>query len=193
MQIQLNKKQAVALGAIGAGLAWWAYQWRTYANVSVKEGAALGFTSSEEKLIAGLDPKFQPVVRQFVTNARAGGFMIRITQGRRTIAEQNDLYAQGRTKPGAIVTGAVGGSSPHNYGMAVDFAFLTPEGKLSGGKDGGYSWGNDRPWGEVAKYGKALGLEWGGDWRKFKDRPHLEMPGWRALRAQWQAGTLKVA
>ncbi len=49
---------------------------------------------------------------------------IRIVQGLRTIAEQDALYAQGRTKPGKIVTNARGGSSYHNYGVAIDFAIL---------------------------------------------------------------------
>jgi peptidoglycan L-alanyl-D-glutamate endopeptidase CwlK len=49
---------------------------------------------------------------------------IRIVQGLRTIDEQNALYAQGRTKPGNKVTNAKGGSSYHNYGLAVDFALL---------------------------------------------------------------------
>jgi hypothetical protein len=43
-----------------------------------------------------------------------------VQQGLRSIPQQNALYAQGRSVPGAIVTDAIGGSSPHNYGMAVD-------------------------------------------------------------------------
>ena len=39
---------------------------------------------------------------------------IRIVQSLRTIEEQNELFAQGRTKPGKIVTNAKGGSSYHN-------------------------------------------------------------------------------
>ncbi|WP_305953442.1 M15 family metallopeptidase [Paenibacillus sp. P32E] len=51
-----------------------------------------------------------------------------ITQGLRTIAEQDALYAQGRTKPGQIVTNARGRTSYHNFGLAVDFALLLPNG-----------------------------------------------------------------
>ncbi|SVE43245.1 uncharacterized protein METZ01_LOCUS496099, partial [marine metagenome] len=39
----------------------------------------------------------------------------------RTYAEQDDLYEQGRTEPGKIVTNARGGKSWHNFGLAIDF------------------------------------------------------------------------
>ena len=29
-------------------------------------------------------------------------------------------------------------------------------------------------WIEVANYFKSIGLEWGGDWSKFKDYPHFQ-------------------
>lgn len=101
---------------------------------------------------------------------------ILITQGLRTIAEQDALYAQGRTKPGAIVTNARGGYSYHNFGLAVDFALLLPNGSS-------VSWdmrrdGNNNQiidWQEVVKEAKALGFEWGGDWTNFKDYPHFQM------------------
>lgn len=101
---------------------------------------------------------------------------ILITQGLRTIAEQDTLYAQGRTKPGAVVTNARGGYSYHNYGLAIDFALLLPNGSS-------VSWdmcrdGNNNhiaDWQEVVLEAKALGFEWGGDWSSFKDYPHFQM------------------
>ena len=30
-------------------------------------------------------------------------------------------------------------------------------------------------WFEVAEIAKELGFQWGGDWRSFKDYPHLQM------------------
>ncbi|KAI7252020.1 hypothetical protein KC345_g11521 [Hortaea werneckii] len=94
----------------------------------------------------------------------------------RTIAEQNALYAQGRTKKGNIVTNAPGGSSYHNYGLAIDFALLLPDGKSVSWdirRDGD----NDKvaDWQEVAQEAKKLGFEWGGDWSSFKDYSHLQM------------------
>ncbi|AKG36075.1 M15 family metallopeptidase [Paenibacillus durus] len=104
------------------------------------------------------------------------GITIIITQGLRTFAEQDALYAQGRTNPGQIVTKARGGYSYHNFGLAVDFALLLPDGK-------NVSWdtlrdGNgDRTadWLQVVQIAKTLGFEWGGDWSGFKDYPHLQM------------------
>ena len=51
-------------------------------------------------------------------------FDFEVTQGLRTYAEQDALYAQGRTVPGEIVTNAAAGYSWHNFGNAVD---LVPE------------------------------------------------------------------
>ncbi|AIQ45631.1 hypothetical protein R70723_06790 [Paenibacillus sp. FSL R7-0273] len=106
----------------------------------------------------------------------ARGVQIIITQGYRSKAEQDGLYAQGRTKPGSIVTNARGGYSYHNYGLAVDFALLLPDGsgaswdmKRDGDKDG------IADWQEVVQQAKALGFEWGGDWTSFKDYPHFQI------------------
>ena len=59
------------------------------------------------------------------------GVRLRFTQTLRTIKEQDDLYAQGRTKKGKIVTNAKGGQSIHNFGLACfsdDTKILTKEG-----------------------------------------------------------------
>ncbi len=70
---------------------------------------------------------FGTVARSRQTDARghpgdacAQGFMYGVAQGYRSIAEQNRLYAQGRTLPGPIVTNARGGQSNHNRGIAVE-------------------------------------------------------------------------
>ncbi len=104
------------------------------------------------------------------------GVPILITQGLRTIADQDELYAQGRTKTGSIVTNARGGYSYHNYGLAIDFALLLPDGKSVSWdmcRDGNGDLNAD--WQEVVREGKALGLEWGGDWTRFKDYSHFQL------------------
>ena len=93
------------------------------------------------------------------------GLMIEPTQGLRSIAEQDALWAQGRTKPGLIVTNARGLQSFHCHGRAIDFAFRTSEGKLS--------WDDKLPWRLIGEIGKQCGLEWGGDWKR-PDRPHFQ-------------------
>lgn len=126
--------------------------------------------------LGNLHPVLLAGATELIRRSYARGIPILITQGMRTIAEQNALYAQGRTKKGAIVTNARGGSSYHNYGLAIDFALLLPDGKS-------VSWDMKRDgdgdkvadWQEVAQQAKKLGFEWGGDWSSFKDYSHLQM------------------
>lgn len=180
----LSTTRVLQLGAAG-GLLWWLYQRLMWKDVSETEAQTMS-TSSEEQLIAGLDPRLQPIARKFLADARAAGHKILLTQGRRTIAEQNALYAKGRTAPGSKVTNSKGGDSPHNYGLAIDFAFLDEKGRAV--------WPEKGPWAAVAAFGKALGLTWGGDWKKFVDRPHLELSEpFKVARADWKAGKLQVA
>jgi len=119
-----------------------------------------------EKKLVGVHPVVATKARQLIEQAYREGINVIITQGLRTIEEQNELYAQGRTKPGKIVTNAKGGYSYHNFGLAFDFALLKD--------DGSVSWNVDDKWKRVAQIGKSLGLEWGGDWKDFKDYPHFQ-------------------
>ncbi|MEK3717662.1 M15 family metallopeptidase [Paenibacillus sp. FSL R7-0333] len=126
--------------------------------------------------LKGLHPAVLAAATALIERSYAGGVPILITQGLRTIAEQDALYAQGRTRPGAIVTNARGGYSYHNYGLAVDFALLLPDGSSVSwdmSRDGNQN--GTRDWLEVVQHAKAIGFEWGGDWTSFKDYPHLQM------------------
>jgi len=104
----------------------------------------------------------------------------------RTFAEQDALYAQGRTKPGAIVTKAKGGQSYHNYGLAVDIVLLVD--KDGNGTFETASWdtksdfdGDKKSdWQEVVAIFKRYGWEWGGDWR-FVDAPHFQKTFGRSI------------
>ncbi|MBL0320238.1 MAG: M15 family metallopeptidase [Alphaproteobacteria bacterium] len=78
---------------------------------------------------------------------------------------QTKLYAQGRTQIGEIVTWAEAGESWHNWQRAFDVVPVV-KGKAV--------WDDDLVWGKIGKIGRDLGLEWGGDWRKKKDRPHFQ-------------------
>lgn len=124
-----------------------------------------------------LHPKIASEIEALVNAAEkeiSPNISIRIVQGLRTIKEQDDLYAIGRTKAGKKVTQAKGGQSYHNYGLAIDFAFLTNEGKeLSW--DTKKDWDNDLvpDWIEVVRVFMKAGYEWGGSW-KFTDLPHFQ-------------------
>lgn len=138
--------------------------------------------------IQGLHPVVQKATVKLIEHSYAKGIPILITQGLRTIAEQNDLYAQGRTKAGKIVTNAKGGYSNHNFGVAIDFCLLLPDGK-------NVSWDNLKDgnldslpdWSQVVDEAKKLGFSWGGDWKSFKDLPHFEMT-FGLSTAQFRAG-----
>lgn len=68
-----------------------------------------------------MDPNFLTQVNEcFIPIAAAYGYTLRISDGFRTVAEQDELYNQGRTVNGHIVTEAPGGKSIHNFGFAVD-------------------------------------------------------------------------
>lgn len=117
-------------------------------------------------------------------------FTIRIVQGLRTIEEQNALYAQGRTAPGSVVTKAKGGSSYHNYGLAIDFALLYDE-KISWDINEDIDHDGIKDWMEVVSVFKANGYQWGGDWKSIIDNPHLEKTfgnDWRTLLERYNKG-----
>ncbi len=144
-----------------------------------------------ESRVALLHPSVRAEVKQLIEQAEAGfptSMAIRIVQGLRTIAEQDALYAQGRTKPGNIVTKAKGGSSFHNYGLAIDFAILTDAD--GNGSYNDLSWDikrdNDKDgvadWLEVVRVFEAAGWFWGGKFATITDNPHLQ----KTFNHSWQ-------
>ncbi|MGC9340806.1 M15 family metallopeptidase [Listeria ivanovii] len=88
----------------------------------------------------------------------------------RSNAEQNALYAQGRTKPGNKVTNAKGGQSNHNFGVAVDLCLYTNDGK-------NVIWETTtKRWKRVVAIAKSVGFKWGGYWTgTLIDYPHFEL------------------
>lgn len=140
-----------------------------------------------------LHPKVSNEVAETIGQIESGWplkIAIRIVQGLRTIEEQNAIYAQGRTKPGKIVTKAKGGSSYHNYGLAFDFALLFD--MDDNGKYETLSWDENNPyWKEVVKAFELKGWFWGGNFSTIHDAPHLEKTfgfGWKGLLKKYQEG-----
>ncbi len=118
-----------------------------------------------ERAISSLLPVVQPKAREFIRQLNEKGIKAKIISGSRTFAEQDGLYAQGRTKPGNIVTNARGGYSWHNYSVAFDIGIFTDAGYL-----------DDSPlYRQAGPIGEALGFEWGGRWRgSLVDEPHYQ-------------------
>lgn len=128
----------------------------------------------------GLHPYVKQKTEELIrnANARLTNHKMMITQAFRSKAEQDALYAQGRTKPGAIVTNAKGGTSMHNFGLAIDFCLVTPDGKRTvWDVKGDFDKDGVADWMEVVEEAKKLGFTWGGDWTSFVDMPHFQMLG----------------
>lgn len=114
------------------------------------------------------------------------GIDLLITCTYRCGADQNILYAQGRTAPGRIVTNAKAGDSTHQYRIAYDVVPLR-DGKpvwSTSGADGAL-------WQKVGELGKSQGLAWAGDWKKFKEFPHFQYTDGLTL-AELRAGKVPV-
>ena len=127
--------------------------------------------------IKALHPSVRDEVARLIAEANTklkNNMQVRIVQGLRTIAEQDALYAQGRTKPGKKVTNAKGGSSIHNYGLAIDFALLIDGTAISWDTAKDFDGDKTADWLEVVTVFLRAGWSWGGNWRTFKDFPHLE-------------------
>ncbi len=121
------------------------------------------------------------------------GVRIGIVQALRTMKEQHDLFLQ---RP--VVTKADSGQSYHNYGLSFDFCII-----LDTNGDGTFettSWKVDENWLKAAQYFESLGYEWGGRWKSFPDKPHIQKlfgHNWRDLlqkynKKDWIAGTTYV-
>ena len=125
-----------------------------------------------EKVIGKLHPRVQAYARALYFKAREHGLTIQIISGLRSYAEQDALYAQGRTEPGNVVTNARAGHSNHNFGIAFDVGLFERNEYL----------GESPMYKAVGALGEELGLEWGGNWRTLVDQPHFQ------LRPAWAAG-----
>ncbi len=126
---------------------------------------------------ANMNPQMTSRAVAVISDARREGMDMRVTNGFRSVAEQDGLHAQGRTRPGPIVTNARGGSSWHNYGVAADIAFNNANGQPS--------WPNTANWTRYGQIAVSHGLEWGGNWHGIQDRPHIEYhPGLQTGFAQ---------
>lgn len=144
--------------------------------------------------LAKLHPRLRVEALRLYGEASAaltGRAQVRITQTLRTFAEQQALYNIGRTDRGPAVTNARPGRSLHNYGLALDFCLIIDGRAVSWQHGTDYDGDNVADWMEVVKVFKAAGWAWGGDFRSFVDRPHLEksfgLP-WQTLLARRNAG-----
>ncbi len=130
------------------------------------------FSERSNKNLIGVHPNLIKVLQEAIKNTPID---FTITEGVRTIQRQQDLYAQGRTKPGKIVTNVDGVKLKSNhqpksdgYGYAVDL-YANP---INVNDTVNIKTVADH----IKNTAKKLGVtvEWGGDW-KMRDYPHFEL------------------
>lgn len=127
------------------------------------------FSHKSKQNLASAHPDLQRLCNELIKET---DFMVLC--GHRPVAEQQRLYAQGRTKPGKKVTNVDGVKikGRHNYkpSLAVDLAPYPLD------------WNDTERFRALGEKAKAVAtrlgitISWGGDWKKFKDLPHFELP-----------------
>jgi len=121
--------------------------------------------------IEDLRPMMQQKARAWQAACSTAGLDILVYCTWRSLEEQADLYAKGRSQPGKIVTMAKPGTSAHNYGLALDFVPLVAGKAL---------WKAPAPeWLEAVEIAGKCGLESASKWERFKEWPHLQIPDWK--------------
>ncbi len=120
-----------------------------------------------QQRLSGVKPILAEAAAWMIEAARQRGNILVVAEGFRSVQTQNDYYAQGRTKPGKIITHLKGGKSKHNFGEAVDFDFVV---------NGIQSNDLGNNWNLIGELSAKVGLVWGGNWKTLKDYRHIEMP-----------------
>ena len=115
--------------------------------------------------ISLLRPDVEANCRKWLERCKAAGLNVLITNTVRDKEYQEYLYAQGRTRPGSIVTN---GRTPTFHadtaGLAFDFCKNV----------NGHEYDDTEFFKKAARIAKEMGFSWGGDWKSFPDMPHIQ-------------------
>jgi hypothetical protein len=129
------------------------------------------YSISPVPLPTALDPNFLTQVNDcFIPTAAVYGYTLRIVSGFRSMAQQQQIYDQGRLENGEVVSEAPPGHSLHNYGFAMDIVDRWK--------------GYNIDWPQLIAIGAYCGLGNGG----VGDYPHFEYRG-GLTTDQFAAGT----
>lgn len=114
--------------------------------------------------------QLHPALRLLCKHLKAVFPEIGFAETYRTVGEQNNLYAQGRTAPGQIVTYARGEtfSSQHQWKIAVDFYKNVS----------GHAYDDESFFRKVGEEAERCGFSWGGRWTHPVDMPHIYIGKW---------------
>lgn len=106
--------------------------------------------------------------RKWMELCKAEGLNVLVTSTVRDKEYQALLYEQGRTRPGSIVTNS---ATPTFHwdkaGLAFDFCKNVK----------GHEYDDLAFFSKAAAIAKKMGFSWGGDWKSFVDRPHIQWDG----------------
>jgi peptidoglycan L-alanyl-D-glutamate endopeptidase CwlK len=117
-----------------------------------------------------LAPKFRQAVEAALAECETKGLHAKVNEALRSQERQAFLFAQGRTRPGNIVTNAPTSlTSWHGYGLAVDVIHRTLAFKPFGADRAA----NEQWFADVGAVFKNNGCSWGGDWT-HPDTPHMQ-------------------
>ena len=143
-------------------------------------------------LLPSVRSRFVEFERIADASLRDAGIDLIWTSTYRDNESQDQMYAQGRTRPGAIVTNAQGGKSYHQYRVAADFALLF-HGKTVSKNDDFLMWDNTPEritlWKSIGVLAELSGLEWAGKWKSFKELAHVQYTGGLSI-AQLKSGLI---
>lgn len=129
--------------------------------------------------IEDLHPKVQVLAKKFIEECDKAGIDVLIYSTYRDAASQDALYAQGRTKPGKIVTNARAGQSFHNWRCAFDFVPVV---------NGKARWDDKNAYATCGNIAESIGLEWAGRWTgKLRETAHCQFTNGLSL-ADFQKG-----
>jgi peptidoglycan L-alanyl-D-glutamate endopeptidase CwlK len=108
-----------------------------------------------------------PELQEFARSVRHSDPEAHVSWAYRGKQDQEEALARGTTR-------AKFGDSPHNYlpALAVDFFRITPNGLAE--------WNAEWLKARLAIPARASNLVYGGDWKNFKDWPHVEVADWKS-------------
>lgn len=129
-----------------------------------------------------LRPDVAANCRVFIQRCAAEGLPVLVVETVRDKEYQASLYAQGRTKPGKIVTNQKTPSFHWNkVGLAFDICKNVK----------GHEYDDADFFRRCGAIGKEMGFSWGGDWKSLPDRPHFQWDdGGRYTAAMVRKGKL---
>ncbi len=131
-----------------------------------------------------LRPDVAANCRKWLDRCKTAGLNVLITNTVRDKEYQEYLYAQGRTRPGSIVTNS---KTPTFHSDKVGCAFDFCENIK------GHEYEDKEFFKKAAAIAKEMGFSWGGDWKSFVDMPHIQWDNHGAWSSSMiRAGNLPI-